>query len=267
MERCSSLLFFVPSPNPVANVTAGAQSIRFRRILSLVGIILISTQFSIVIALDSPSPSPKTTTIKLDVSINIHKSPRSVVDVAVINSTSTELGASSSNNILDHRDEDVEAKFHHRHNHRRRFQASSYVEESLKRSQQQHQQNEPKRQKQRHKHKKSVKNLRKLASQFGCLDDPSVCLTVPGWTTESYASTCCSSGLCTDTQFDNLNCGACGNECTFGFFCCSGTCVALSADPKHCGSCNNVCSGGGICEFGFCGYSTVEFVVNATELR
>lgn len=78
------------------------------------------------------------------------------------------------------------------------------------------------------------------------------------------------SGVCTNTQTDNLNCGSCGLACPAGDVCSSGTC-ALSCqaglvncagictntenDRNHCGGCFTACDPGEICSAGSCGLS------------
>jgi hypothetical protein len=64
-------------------------------------------------------------------------------------------------------------------------------------------------------------------------------------------------GFCTDLLTDNGNCGACGNDCPFGYNCtsgicvlycgayphanCNGVCVDLSSDHDNCGACGVNC--------------------------
>jgi hypothetical protein len=68
-----------------------------------------------------------------------------------------------------------------------------------------------------------------------------------------------------DTQFDNSNCGMCGNTCASGATCtngtcqcpsgqnnCSGTCSDNLSDPMNCGGCGLRCESGDTCSSGFC---------------
>jgi hypothetical protein len=103
----------------------------------------------------------------------------------------------------------------HHHDHQRfdeRIEPSSYFKSALLRRQHHYQQQEGGR---------GRANPRKLSSDFGCLGDPKSCENATGLTPNSTASTCCNTGLCTDTGFDLLNCGSCGNVCSVGWFCCS----------------------------------------------
>jgi stigma-specific protein Stig1 len=87
---------------------------------------------------------------------------------------------------------------------------------------------------------------------------------------------CCNDpvyGLrCADTDSENANCGACGNECQNGTFCakgqcvcpsgetlCNGYCVDTATDPNNCGSCGNVCPSGVACQNGQCGTCDPSF--------
>lgn len=79
---------------------------------------------------------------------------------------------------------------------------------------------------------------------------------------------------CVYTQYDNNNCGGCGNACSGGRFCnsgncqcpagysvCNGSCLNTASDHQNCGGCgivcgpNQTCGNGGCCEAGqsFCG--------------
>ena len=73
--------------------------------------------------------------------------------------------------------------------------------------------------------------------------------------------------LCTDTQSNPTNCGACGMGCNAGYSCtngvcvsgcsaprmlCGPTCVDTTADSANCGSCGNACPGGQACSGGAC---------------
>ncbi len=74
------------------------------------------------------------------------------------------------------------------------------------------------------------------------------------------AGTSLCNGTCTDTNIDELNCGACGNICPLGKAClngncsclagqtlCNGTCADTSIDLRNCGACGNACSPGKDC--------------------
>ncbi len=50
-------------------------------------------------------------------------------------------------------------------------------------------------------------------------------------------------GECRDTNFDELNCGECGNVCAGGEICCGGSCRNLGSDPANCGACRRTCGG------------------------
>jgi hypothetical protein len=84
------------------------------------------------------------------------------------------------------------------------------------------------------------------------------------------ASSVLCSGSCTNTQSDNLNCGACGTACAQGEVCskgkcaltcgggttqCGSSCVDTNLDPKNCGGCGKACTGGQVCGNGTCGSS------------
>jgi hypothetical protein len=53
--------------------------------------------------------------------------------------------------------------------------------------------------------------------------------------------TCCS-GRCTDTGWDEANCGGCGVVCSApSGTCCGGECVDVGSDFDHCGRCDHSC--------------------------
>jgi hypothetical protein len=75
------------------------------------------------------------------------------------------------------------------------------------------------------------------------------------------------NGVCTSTQSDANNCGACGNVCPAGDSCtngacatpcpagltlCSGACINLQSDPGNCGMCNSACPSNETCSGGVC---------------
>ena len=81
--------------------------------------------------------------------------------------------------------------------------------------------------------------------------------------------TACSM-RCVDTETDELNCGACGTQCTGGRACekgacvceegtesCGGLCVDVSSDPMNCGGCAVACDTGGACNDGTCTFPSV----------
>jgi len=70
------------------------------------------------------------------------------------------------------------------------------------------------------------------------------------------------NGACVDLNFDEMNCGECGNACdeSSGIVCkggqcvcrstateCGGGCVDLSTDPNNCGSCGYYCTADETC--------------------
>jgi hypothetical protein len=72
-------------------------------------------------------------------------------------------------------------------------------------------------------------------------------------------------GFYTDTLYDSLNCGGCGDYCAPGSICnngactcfreldsCNGTCVSTKFDDKNCGTCGNRCPPGTTCLDGTC---------------
>ena len=88
--------------------------------------------------------------------------------------------------------------------------------------------------------------------------------------------TCCN-GSCTNTNWDEDNCGSCGNTCKSGQTCkqgkcenrkcggsggvscppdqpdcCNDQCVNTSSDPSNCGACGNRCKPGQTCKQGKC---------------
>lgn len=86
------------------------------------------------------------------------------------------------------------------------------------------------------------------------------------------------NGTCTDLQFDDDNCGACGVSCasngstcldgsctcpeSAGFAMCDGLCITVQNDESNCGACGNECGRwqtcwDGIC-FAQCGQSGIE---------
>ncbi len=89
--------------------------------------------------------------------------------------------------------------------------------------------------------------------------------------------------LCTNTSFDDFNCGTCGDVCMGGAACelgvcscppgemaCSNGCVDITSDPTNCGGCNIPCATscvGGVCasspvgEADFTFPGTFEFTV------
>ncbi|XP_010481125.1 PREDICTED: stigma-specific STIG1-like protein 3 [Camelina sativa] len=83
------------------------------------------------------------------------------------------------------------------------------------------------------------------------------------WTNEeicksqgTYNSTMsCCSNKCVDVAYDNDNCGACKNKCTFTQTCCRGECVYLAYDKRHCGECNHSCLVDEFCVYGLCNYA------------
>lgn len=56
----------------------------------------------------------------------------------------------------------------------------------------------------------------------------------------------CCEDACVDLDFDNENCGACGNELPAGQVCCFGKPVDANANPD-CGGCGYICSGDTAC--------------------
>ena len=73
------------------------------------------------------------------------------------------------------------------------------------------------------------------------------------------------AGVCASLQYDDDNCGACGNACGAGQYCklgkcacfggklaCGGSCIEPTKDPQNCGACGNVCVGTGKCTGGNC---------------
>ena len=80
------------------------------------------------------------------------------------------------------------------------------------------------------------------------------------------------NGVCTQTSFDPMNCGSCGNECASGEVCsagqcglncsggttqCGSLCVNTDGDPLNCGACGNACAAGEVCSSGQCGLTCV----------
>ncbi len=77
-------------------------------------------------------------------------------------------------------------------------------------------------------------------------------------------------GGCVDTDYDDYNCGACGNACGTGAYCdagecimegptcpsprtmCGDSCVDTSTNSSHCGDCYNTCGTGEACRSGAC---------------
>lgn len=74
--------------------------------------------------------------------------------------------------------------------------------------------------------------------------------------------------VCTSTNVDAANCGACGMACLAGEVCslgtcsatcgggttqCGSSCVDVSNDPAHCGACDKACVAGEVCSAGACG--------------
>ncbi|MEM1414757.1 MAG: MXAN_6577-like cysteine-rich protein, partial [Myxococcota bacterium] len=74
-------------------------------------------------------------------------------------------------------------------------------------------------------------------------------------------------GLCTNTNANRLNCGACGVSCGAGEICnagvcetscpdgqeaCDGSCVISLSDVANCGGCGNACADGEVCMAGSC---------------
>jgi len=74
--------------------------------------------------------------------------------------------------------------------------------------------------------------------------------------------------ICTNTNLDPANCGACDVACIDGEVCsmgscslscvggtteCGGVCVDTAIDSNHCGVCNKACLNGEICTNGSCG--------------
>jgi hypothetical protein len=85
---------------------------------------------------------------------------------------------------------------------------------------------------------------------------PSMCQPPMTW--------CQSQAICTDLETDDLNCGACGSQCTAGNRCvskvccpvwkmfCAGGCVDVESSTDHCGGCGNKCAAGEQCLTGVC---------------
>jgi hypothetical protein len=70
---------------------------------------------------------------------------------------------------------------------------------------------------------------------------------------------CCGGKLIDNDklQFDDNNCGTCGNSCkpSPGVrrpACCGGECVDLATRPAHCGACFHQCPAGTVCNGGSC---------------
>ncbi len=107
------------------------------------------------------------------------------------------------------------------------------------------------------------------------------CTTVCNATTETCnAGNCelictlperdCGGTTCTNTNTNNDNCGACGNDCdalgpfrvctggqclltcTGGTSACGNTCVNFQTDAANCGTCGNACASGELCSSGVC---------------
>jgi hypothetical protein len=87
--------------------------------------------------------------------------------------------------------------------------------------------------------------------------------------------------LCTDTQTDTSNCGACANACPAvsngsatctagacgatcngGYTLCSNACVNTQTDGSNCGACGNACGGGTYCSSGACTCDPVNDLSN-----
>jgi hypothetical protein len=88
------------------------------------------------------------------------------------------------------------------------------------------------------------------------------------------------SGVCTDTQKDNNNCGACGSPCAVGNSCskglccptgqinCGGACVDPKIDNGNCGACGTSCGTTGTCSNGkCCGPNTTNCGGNCVDTR
>lgn len=87
------------------------------------------------------------------------------------------------------------------------------------------------------------------------------CACPQGWIT--------CGGVCTYTQSDTNNCGACGTTCNSqeqcfagactcngGLLLCGGACVDQTSDPNNCGKCGDHCAKGGMCSGGACACPT-----------
>jgi len=59
-------------------------------------------------------------------------------------------------------------------------------------------------------------------------------------------------GGCTDTRFDEMNCGFCGMTCFDPAVCCNGECVDLLTDEMDCGFCGMTCFDPAVCCYGSC---------------
>ena len=81
----------------------------------------------------------------------------------------------------------------------------------------------------------------------------------------SYESLC--GDACIETDYDEQNCGTCGNVCAANQTCsegecvlaceyplenCGGFCVNVLTNTTHCGGCNESCSTGEACDEGYC---------------
>jgi hypothetical protein len=63
---------------------------------------------------------------------------------------------------------------------------------------------------------------------------------------------CCKS-TCTTRKTDENNCGVCGVKCgPEEPTCCNGFCWDLNTSAKHCGKCGNACGTGQVCKRGVC---------------
>lgn len=101
-----------------------------------------------------------------------------------------------------------------------------------------------------HRHRHRHRHLRRRMVESGCDANPAVCLDPSNY---PAGPTCCD-GRCVNTNYDDRNCGYCGNTCPFGTTCCIGLCIDTQSDSSNCGRCGNECPLGDTCAFGFCGY-------------
>ena len=115
------------------------------------------------------------------------------------------------------------------------------------------------------------KGLTTTGMLTGVTVEPEGWLNIVTSSIESHTFEGCGAGelfctdACVETEWDNENCGGCGNECTGNTYCeygeclcedggvlCGNSCVDTNFDTNNCGECGNKCPANAECDWGEC---------------